>query len=171
MNTDIINIIDVLYVIYFMLPAYMANISGLVFGGGKPLDMGINLADGRRLIGDGVTWRGTAAGTCVGLIVGIIQGFLSGSIITGAITGLLLGFGALMGDAAGSFIKRRLKIERGRPAPILDQLDFVFGALILVSTIFVPPIDYIILIMLITLVLHLSANIIAYILGMKDVWY
>lgn len=171
MNTDIINIIDVLYVIYFMLPAYMANISGLVFGGGKPLDMGTTFADGRRLIGDGVTWRGTAAGTFVGLVVGIIQGLLSGSIITGAITGLLLGFGALMGDAAGSFIKRRLKIDRGRPAPILDQLDFVFGALILVSPIVVPPIDYIILIMLITLVLHLSANIIAYLLGMKDVWY
>lgn len=171
MNTDIINIIDVLYVIYFMLPAYMANISGLVFGGGKPLDMGITLADGRRLIGDGVTWRGTAAGTCVGLVVGVIQGLLSGSMMTGAITGLLLGFGALMSDAAGSFIKRRLKIDRGRPAPILDQLDFVFGALILVSPIVVPPIDYIILIMLITLVLHLSANIIAYLLGMKDVWY
>jgi Putative integral membrane protein DUF46. len=109
LNTDIINIIDVLYVIYFMLPAYMANISGLVFGGGKPLDMGTTLADGRRLIGDGGTWRGTSAGTFVGLVVGIIQGLLSGSIITGAITGLLLGFGALMGDAAGSFIKRGLR--------------------------------------------------------------
>ncbi|WP_370637021.1 CDP-2,3-bis-(O-geranylgeranyl)-sn-glycerol synthase [Methanothermobacter sp. K4] len=171
MNTDIINIIDVLYVIYFMLPAYMANISGLVFGGGRPLDMGITLSDGRRLIGDGVTWRGTAAGTLIGLFVGLIQGFLSGSVITGAITGLLLGFGALMGDAAGSFIKRRLRIDRGRPAPILDQLDFVAGALILVSPLRVLPVDYIILIMLITLVLHLSANIIAYLIGMKDVWY
>lgn len=171
MNTDIINIIDVLYVIYFMLPAYMANISGLVFGGGKPLDMGMSLADGRRLIGDGVTWRGTAAGTLVGLLVGIIQGLISGSVITGAFKGLLLGFGALMGDAAGSFVKRRLRIDRGRPAPILDQLDFVFGALILVSPITVPPLDQIILIMLITLVLHLSANIIAYLIGMKDVWY
>nr|WP_255772502.1 CDP-2,3-bis-(O-geranylgeranyl)-sn-glycerol synthase [Methanothermobacter sp. K4] len=170
-NTDIINIIDVLYVIYFMLPAYMANISGLVFGGGRPLDMGITLSDGRRLIGDGVTWRGTAAGTLIGLFVGLIQGFLSGSVITGAITGLLLGFGALMGDAAGSFIKRRLRIDRGRPAPILDQLDFVAGALILVSPLRVLPVDYIILIMLITLVLHLSANIIAYLIGMKDVWY
>ncbi|MDI9614240.1 CDP-2,3-bis-(O-geranylgeranyl)-sn-glycerol synthase [Methanothermobacter sp.] len=171
MNTDIINIIDVLYVIYFMLPAYMANISGLVFGGGRPLDMGITLRDGRRLMGDGVTWRGTAAGTLIGLLVGLIQGLLSGSVITGAITGLLLGFGALMGDAAGSFIKRRLKIDRGRPAPILDQLDFVAGALILVSPLRVLPVDYIILIMLITLVLHLSANIIAYLIGMKDVWY
>ena len=171
MNTDIINIIDVLHVIYFMLPAYLANMSALVFGGGKPLDMGVALADGKRLIGDGATWRGTGAGTCVGLIVGGLQGFISGSVLAGALTGLLLGLGALLGDAAGSFIKRRISIERGRPAPILDQLDFVFGALLLVSPLVNLPLYYIVLIMVITVVLHLSANIVAYLMGMKDVWY
>jgi len=171
LNTDIINIIDVLHVIYFMLPAYLANMSALVFGGGKPLDMGVALANGKRLIGDGATWRGTGAGTCVGLIVGGLQGFISGSVLAGALTGLLLGLGALLGDAAGSFIKRRIGIERGRPAPILDQLDFVFGALLLVSPLVNLPLYYIVLIMVITVVLHLSANIVAYLMGMKDVWY
>lgn len=139
------------YVIYFMLPAYLANVSALVFGGGKPLDFGRNFRDGRRIIGNGVTWRGTIIGTLIGTFIGILQGSVSEyygnvfslipgitiihgpiptSILQGALVGLFLGGGALIGDAVGSFIKRRIGIERGKAAPFLDQLDFVIGALI-----------------------------------------
>ncbi|HIH61481.1 MAG TPA: CDP-archaeol synthase, partial [Methanobacteriales archaeon] len=52
--------------IYFMLPAYIANVSALVFGGGPPLDLGYRFIDKRRLIGDGVTWRGSVIGTLLG---------------------------------------------------------------------------------------------------------
>ena len=54
------------------------------------------------------------------------------NIPEGILIGFLLGFGALLGDALGSFLKRRLGIGRGKPAPILDQLDFIIVALILV---------------------------------------
>ena len=85
--------------------------------------------------------------------------------------GITLGGGALIGDACGSFIKRRLKLESGRPAPILDQLDFVVGALVFASLIVVIPVEMIVVILVISVFLHLGANIIAYLLGIKKVWY
>lgn len=180
------------YVIYFMLPAYLANVSALIFGGGTPVDFGRNFRDGRRIIGNGVTWRGTIIGTLIGAFIGILQGSVSAyygnifslipgimviqgpiptSIIQGALIGLFLGGGALIGDAAGSFIKRRIGIERGKPAPFLDQLDFVIGALVFASLIVFIPLNMIIIILIISIVLHLLTNMIAYLIGMKDVWY
>ena len=172
MNTDITNVLNMsLYVIYFMMPAYLANVSALSFGGGKPVDFGRYFIDGRRIIGDGVTWRGLIIGTIIGTFFGFIQGIISGNLWEGILIGLFLGGGALIGDACGSFIKRRLRIERGRPAPGLDQLDFVIGALLFASIIVVLPMEMILLIVIITMILHVSANIIAYLIGIKEVWY
>lgn len=181
------------YAIYFMLPAYLANVSALIFGGGTPIDGKRNFWDGRRLFGNGKTWNGLILGILVGMGIGILQGVLSihviqgfnvysplqnyyynllpDNMLQGAVLGLCLGAGALIGDIAGSFIKRRLKIERGRPAPLLDQLDFVIGALIFASLVVVIPLNLIILIIVLSIFLHLGANIIAYLLGMKKVWY
>ena len=172
MDTTFISVLNMsAYLIYFMLPAYLANAGALAFGGGKPLDSGKYFRDGRRIFGDGVTWRGTIIGTGIGIFVGLIQGIISGNILYGIILGLFLGGGALIGDACGSFVKRRMNIERGRSMPFLDQLDFVIGALVFASIIVVLPFYMIILILIISIVLHLSANIIAYLLGIKKVWY
>ncbi len=91
--------------------------------------------------------------------------------VYGLIVGFLLSFGALLGDAAGSFIKRRLGINRGRPAPILDQLDFIAGALILASLYTTISSETVIIIAILTLIIHLISNMVAYLLGMKEVWY
>ena len=173
--------------LYFILPAYFSNGSGLLFGGGLPVDFGKSDKNGARWIGDGVTWRGFAAGTIVGTLTGIIQGFLGPSIVKefgqfittpiitnipeGIIIGFLLGFGALLGDAIGSFIKRRLGIGRGNPAPFLDQLDFIIVALILVSFVVELSPTVIIIAIVLTLAIHLLTNSVAYLLGLKDVWY
>jgi len=172
MDSSIISVLTLAaYSIYFMLPAYLSNVSALTFGGGTPLDLGRSLKDGRRILGDGVTWRGTIIGPIVGTTIGTLQGIVAGDIIFGATLGLSLGGGAIIGDACGSFIKRRIKIERGRPAPIMDQLDFAVGALVFASLVVNIPFNMIILIIIITVFFHLGANIIAYLLGMKNVWY
>ena len=176
-----------LLTLYFILPAYFSNGSGLVFGGGKPVDFGKSDKNGVRWIGDGVTWKGLIAGTIVGTITGAIQGligpfiiqtFSSSSIVPiattlsgGILIGFLLGFGALLGDAIGSFLKRRFGIGRGKPAPILDQLDFIIVALILVSLVVSLNWQLVIIAIILTLVLHLATNTGAYLLGIKDVWY
>lgn len=172
MDTTVISVLNMsAYVIYFMLPAYLSNAGALAFGGGKPLDSGRNFTDGRRIFGDGVTWRGTIIGIGIGTLVGLTQGIITGNIPQGMMLGFFLGMGALIGDACGSFIKRRMNIERGRPTPFLDQLDFVVGALVFASIVVILPFNMIILILIISFVLHLSANIIAYLLGLKKVWY
>ena len=173
--------------LYFILPAYFSNGAGLVFGGGMPVDFGKSDSTGNRWIGDGVTWRGLIGGTVIGIITGAVQGYFGPQILAefgdyiitpiitnipqGILIGFLLGFGALLGDAIGSFLKRRLGIGRGKPAPILDQLDFLIVALILVS--FVVKLNWLFVIIAIvsTLAIHLIANSAAYLLGMKDVWY
>ncbi|MBQ7927345.1 MAG: CDP-archaeol synthase, partial [Methanobrevibacter sp.] len=121
------------------------------------------------------------------IITGAVQGYFGPQILAefgdyiitpiitnipqGILIGFFLGFGALLGDAIGSFLKRRLGIGRGKPAPILDQLDFLIVALILVS--FVVKLNwlFVIIAIVLTLAIHLIANSAAYLLGMKDVWY
>ncbi len=173
--------------LYFILPAYFSNGGGLVFGGGLPVDFGKSDSKGNRWIGDGVTWRGLIGGTLIGIITGIVQGYFGPQIIAefgeyiitpiitnipqGILIGFLLGFGALLGDALGSFLKRRLGIGRGKPAPILDQLDFLIVALILVSFVVELSWLFVIISLVLTLAIHLIANTCAYLLGIKDVWY
>ena len=188
MNFDLSQLaITCVTVLYFLLPAYISNSGGLIFGGGKPLDLGKTDSNGIRWIGDGVTWRGLIGGTILGTIVGAIQGYFGPTLLAmfgnlivtpiavglsnGILIGFLLAFGALIGDALGSFIKRRIGIGRGKPAPILDQLDFLIVALLFASLVVNFSLEFIIIAIVLTLVIHLIANTGAYLLGIKDVWY
>ena len=188
MNIDVqILLLACATTLYFVLPAYFSNGGALAFGGGTPVDFGKSDSKGTRWIGDGVTWRGVIVGTLIGVLTGAVQGYFGPDIIaeigqyiitpiitdinSGILIGFLLGFGALLGDALGSFLKRRLGIGRGKPAPILDQLDFLIVALILVT--FVVELNwlFVIIAIVLTLIIHLIANSCAYLLGLKDVWY
>jgi CDP-2,3-bis-(O-geranylgeranyl)-sn-glycerol synthase len=79
----------------------------------------------------------------------------------------MLGFGAMTGDSVGSFIKRRFDLKRGQKAPLLDQLDFLFGALLMASLFVTIKLEWIILLTVITPLIHLVASIIAYRLKVK----
>ena len=173
--------------LYFILPAYFSNGGALAFGGGTPVDFEKCDSKGNRWIGNGVTWRGIIAGTLIGIITGAVQGYIAPMILpviqpylitpiitdvpSGILIGFLLGFGALVGDAIGSFLKRRLGIGRGKPAPILDQLDFIIVAIIFVSPVVSVNWIFIAIALVLTLIIHLIANGGAYLLGLKDVWY
>ena len=154
--------------LWFILPAYFANATPVVLGGGPPLDGGRRLGDGRRIFGDGKTVRGFVAGLVAGIIIGALQGVVKGSFSHYLSLGFLLALGALLGDLMGSFIKRRLGIERGGALPGLDQLGFVIIALLLASPVEVPSWQVIVAILLITPALHLATNFIGYKLGLKS---
>lgn len=180
-------LIACLTTLYFILPAYFSNGGALAFGGGTPVDFGKTDSKGIRWIGDGVTWRGLIAGIIIGMLTGAVQGYVAPFILpqispylitpiitdinSGILIGFLLGFGALLGDAIGSFLKRRLGIGRGKPAPLLDQLDFIIVAIILVSPVVKLNWIFVVIAILLTLIIHLIANTGAYLLGIKDVWY
>jgi CDP-2,3-bis-(O-geranylgeranyl)-sn-glycerol synthase len=86
-------------------------------------------------------------------------------------------YGAAFGDLFGSFLKRRFNLESGAPAPLIDQLDFALFAIILTSIpaffmphlFWIPDINIIIFLLILTPSVSVIANTIAYILGLKDV--
>ena len=146
--------------LWFILPAYVANATPVVLGGGPPLDMGKKFVDGRRILGQGKTIRGFVCGLVAGTVVGLLQGSIW--------LGFLLALGALLGDMAGSFVKRRLNLKRGSAAPGLDQLGFVVGALILASLIEAPGWATIAVILIVTPPIHLATNFAGYKMGFKS---
>ncbi|MEF8822356.1 MAG: CDP-archaeol synthase, partial [Halovenus sp.] len=82
--------------------------------------------------------------------------------------------GAMLGDIGASFLKRRTGRERGAPFPVVDQLDFVAGTLLLGAIAspgwffetFTAPVLAVVLIL--TPLLHVLTNGIAYVIGVKD---
>ena len=165
-----------------MLPAYIPNNAAVLAGGGAPIDGG-RTVEGRRLLGDGKTWRGTAVGTIAGVVlaVGLNQLAPAAESATGVAlptfplpAAVGLAFGAMLGDITASFVKRRTGRERGAAFPGVDQLDFVAGALVLAALFdvgwftatFTLPI--IVVVLVLTPVLHVVTNGIAYLLGLKD---
>jgi CDP-2,3-bis-(O-geranylgeranyl)-sn-glycerol synthase len=85
-----------------------------------------------------------------------------------------LPLGAMVGDVVASFGKRRLDRERGAPLPVVDQLDFVVGALVLAAvaapgwftTTFTIPV--LVTILVATPILHVGTNVAAYQLSLKS---
>lgn len=149
----------------FIFPAYCANAVPVIFGGGKPLDLGKNLPDGKPVFGKNKTFKGFFAGLIVGTLVGLGETLVFHFPLT---FGFLLSLGALLGDLAGAFLKRRLGFEPGAKLLIADQLDFVFGAFLFSVLVLPPSLIVMFVVVLITPPIHLSTNYIAYKLGVKS---
>ncbi len=94
-------------------PVALARVLGK--RGDAPLDLGLELRDGRRLFGDHKTWRGLLGGSVAGAVTGRLLGL---SWTEGACFGAL----ALIGDATSSAVKRRLNLPCGTEVPAVDQL-------------------------------------------------
>ena len=174
--------------VWVFVPALLPNSAAVVFGGGTPVDFGRSWR-GKRILGDGKTWRGFFGGAFSGIVLGLIMigaARLAGSpdlwgygtVADGIGIVVCLAVGSLLGDMLGSFLKRRLGIERGMKAPILDQYDFVIGAF-LVVTLFYPQwvwstyvegwhIAALVLLLALVWFLHRGVNIIGYRLGLKN---
>ncbi len=114
----------------FIFPAYCANGTPVLAGGGTRMDFGRNFIDGKRVFGNNKTFRGFFFGWGVGFFVGIMEGFVFGFDKIPVLLSLLTPLGALLGDLTGAFIKRRLDIAPGGLLPIVDQIDFVVGAVV-----------------------------------------
>lgn len=56
-----------IFSLLFMVPAYISNASMVFTGGGKPIDGGRNLRDGRRILGDHKTWNGLKGPLFIGI--------------------------------------------------------------------------------------------------------
>ncbi len=114
----------------FIFPAYCANGTPVLAGGGTKMDFGKNFLDGKRIFGNNKTFRGFFFGWGVGFGVGLAEGAIFGFQNYTILFALLIPLGALLGDLTGAFIKRRLSIAPGGLLPIVDQIDFVVGAVV-----------------------------------------
>ena len=166
---------------WLMLPSYIPNNCAALFGGGTPLDRGRLFSDGKRILGDGKTFRGTFAGTVCGVFAGLMQNQIApflglptfGDGYEQFFILLALSFGAMLGDIVAAFFKRRMGLNRGAPLFVIDQLDFVMGAWLCV--LLIAPNWFsihfnstiILIVLIITPILHRITNIIGFKMGAK----
>jgi len=141
-----------LQLIYWFLPAYLANsappwAAKLFPAWKRPIDFGLQWR-GKRLLGENKTWRGIVIGTLVGGLAFLVQKFLLINMIHFPFipysslpwwTGFLLGFGAIfIGDTGKSLVKRRFEIKPGEPFVPWDQADYTLGAFLLTFWLYWP---------------------------------
>lgn len=157
-----------------LIPMYVANSGAMLLGGKTPLDLNRKFFDGREFLGKGKTWKGSFFGAMLGVIGAGIIAFLFtdfSALLTENyfLYGLLISVGAILGDIAGSFLKRRLAIPPGKEAFPLDQLDFVLGGLLLGAFMHIPLIEEAIVIIVFTVIAHKFTNFIAFKIKLKKV--
>ena len=176
---------------WLMLPLFISNPSAVFTGNKKPIDFGKSFSDGTRILGDGKSWGGLVGGTLIGMVAGLAMAFVmrsadadvhwqfGASQVEILKNVFLISFGALFGDSAASFIKRRMKFKRGAAVPGLDQFDMIAGVWLLLMIfswgwfpdMFISDGRWVglIAVLILTPVLHRVANIIGYKIGVKEV--
>lgn len=175
------NAMNLIELILFIIPAYVSNSVPVVFGGGNAIDGGRRLSDGRPLFGASKTVRGFLAGVAFGTLAGVALAFLAGDYyfpslsVSGKIfLATAISIGAMLGDLAGSFVKRRLAMAPGSASMFLDQLPFFFGAFLL-GTLAWPQLptaiglDGFAALAILTVLLHVFFNFLANKAGLKKV--
>ena len=148
----------------FIFPAYCANATPVLAGGGTQMDFGKNFYDGKRIFGNNKTFRGFFFGLAIGVLVGLIECVLFGFPI---LFSMLIPLGALLGDLAGAFLKRRIGIAPGGLLPIVDQVDFAIGAIVFSIPLAIVNWELAVTVLLITPPIHLLTNFLAYKMKLK----
>ncbi len=168
--------------IWLIIPAYAVNglipLVGLKGRKNHPIDGG-RMFRGKPILGPGKTWEGLLFGCFIGILIASVEmlafPYLPFDISPVALTivpmypllGLMLGLGAVVGDMVGSFLKRRIGLPRGAIAPLLDQEDFLLGSLLFASFLITIKIDWVILLVIITPIIHLVASVIGFKMRVK----
>jgi CDP-2,3-bis-(O-geranylgeranyl)-sn-glycerol synthase len=174
-----------LQVLYFFVPAYLANMAPVLVGKrlaclAVPLDFGASLG-GVRVFGDHKTWRGLVVGVATGTAAFLLQRALYDAAISRglalcdygalpALTGAWLGLGAILGDAVKSFFKRRVGIAPGEPWIGPDEIDFYLGAMAVAACLVGLPLVPLLLSIPVVIAGHLLSNVVAWALRLKDTW-
>ena len=166
---------------YLMMPAYFANMAPVIVKKVNflafPIDFGKKISS-KPLLGRNKTFRGMFFGIIFAIVIAYLQFSLYNleffrdvsffSYQNWLLIGFLMGFGALMGDLAKSFFKRRLGIKPGERFVPFDQTDFVVGALVFIIPVFSVTLKIFIVSLLLSFVLHIAVNHIAFYLKIRN---
>ncbi len=183
---------SLLAVLWLMLPAYIANAFATIpRGRGPPMDFGhVWKRDGRRILGPSKTWSGFLFAGFAAMPFGLLEAWLillappdlaivpvlAPSVLAAVPLVAVLTFGAMSGDAFGSFVKRRLGRTSGTRTLLLDQLPFVLVPIALGFLVY-PALfagvfghwEAVLWLVVLTLGLHLAFNWIGFKAGLKKV--
>jgi hypothetical protein len=151
----------------------------------RPLDFGATPA-GRRLFGDNKTFRGALVMIGITVLAATALAHAPQSfsrrlwvshwqLDRPELWGLLLGAGYILGELPNSALKRRLRIDpgaAGRGATgtvfwIIDQLDSVAGAFLVLSVVWRPTLLFAATVACLTLILHPLVAALMVALGLK----
>ncbi len=181
-----------LAVLWLLLPAYIANaFATLPRGRGPPMDFGRTWAkDGRRVLGPSKSWSGFLAGGLGAIPFCLLEAWiillappnlavvpvLAPTVLDALPLAVILTFGAMVGDALGSFAKRRLGRESGARTVLVDQLPFVLVPIAL-GFAFYPTLfwnvfghwEAVLWLVVYTLGLHVAFNWVGFKVGVKQV--
>lgn len=173
--------LKIIWSLILFLPAMVANalpvLARVLFKRRHPIDFNKNFMDGRRVLGDGKTWEGFTLGLLGGLLSGFGYTYVFKDSLWTLYT-LSMSLGALLGDLINAFIKRRLGIQKGRPFPPFDQIDYLLGSYFIIKVLNIDSLLTLnslldlwslLVAMCISLILHPLTNFIAYILRIKEV--
>ena len=166
--------------LWLILPAGFANMSPVLAekifpDWNMPVDLNHTLKN-KEILGPHKTYRGLFSGLIVGFLIFFLQQkayALSMSVRSISLIdysalptafGAWLGLAALLGDLLKSFCKRRLAIAPGRPWIPFDEVDWVAGALVGVSFLFVPSWNLIWCSLVVGVGLHFLIRGLAYLL-------
>lgn len=159
----------VLQLLYFMAPAYVANMAPPFVrywtGWNRPIS--------ERRLGSHKTVMGFAAGVVGAVVVTFVQSLLAwdGSLVAHQAwleLGARFGAGAMTGDCVKSFFKRRAGVTPGKPWIPFDQLDFVLGALVFVWPRAALSWEDLAIVLGLSFGGHILVNHVGYWLGVRD---
>lgn len=166
--------------LYFILPAYMANMSPL-FANKLRLPFWIPISE--KLFWKNKTWRGIYTWIIWAILCLLLQRYLQSKWIFDNYRLLdynsiniffywfLFWFWALGWDALKSFIKRRIWIAPWKPWVPFDQLDLIVWALLLIYPFYHLDLKYIIVLLILSPLLHSAVNVMWYLSWFKKVWW
>jgi CDP-2,3-bis-(O-geranylgeranyl)-sn-glycerol synthase len=179
-------------VLWVLIPMYIASATATIpRGRGPPMDLGrVWTRDGRRILGPSKTWSGFLFGSLFALPFALLEAWLillappslqlvpsyGPTVLAAVPVAVVLTFGAMTGDALGSFVKRRLGRSSGARTLLIDQLPFVLLpiglGLVLFPATFVPvfwSVEALAWLLVYTLALHAAFNWVGYWVGLKKV--
>lgn len=179
---------DILFALWFFLPAGVANLVP-VFAAhipglkrlDAPLDFGMTFR-GKRVFGDHKTWRGLVVGIIMAIFVLWIQQLLfeHSAWVRGLASdvnyhdlpvvamGALFGLGALGGDAIESFFKRQRNIAPGKGWFPFDQTDYIIGGAVATMPFVTLTVGQYLWLGVLWLGVHVTSTVIGYHLGLKE---
>ncbi|MDP4007458.1 MAG: CDP-archaeol synthase [bacterium] len=171
---------------YFILPAYAANVAPVLAKRfnvltqlAVPIDCNLKLR-GKPVLGPHKTLRGFLVGTIAAISVTLSQtllyplfpfptlGLVDYAQVNPLLLGFLLGFGSLLGDSFGSFIKRRIGKNPGEPLLGLDQTGMAIAAILAVSRAYPLSGGVILILITMTFLWHITAAKTAYLLKIRS---